>query len=64
MPPPRPPPPLQKRQGAYGHRYLNYMYFPSSARFGPVVLGTLIAFLLPAAWPIVAGANRIESHII
>ena len=36
------------RHGDYMHNYLNRLYFPTHARFGPMFLGALLAFLLPS----------------
>lgn len=68
-PPPRKVPYLPRGEGGgfggsisddalYVHSYLNRLYMPTHARFGPMALGATLAFLLPAAEFGGAGATK------
>jgi hypothetical protein len=47
------------RDAEYLHGYFNRLYLPMHARFGPMVLGALLAFLLPSGSERAAAGERV-----
>jgi peptidoglycan/LPS O-acetylase OafA/YrhL len=50
------------KYASYAHDYLNRLYLPTHARFGPIVLGALLAFMLPS--PAAAAAAKTKANSV